>query len=151
MAGGHAAGGSSGLAELIDQHGELIYSDLHTHCGGLNLVTALQPGSGYSPRQILILIKNLPLGSATKAAMRGGSEFDGWDIDRYLRASLIDAVNVNTHVLISANSKRKPKAPEPMYRPDNMKPKKKANMFSVMAGQRLAVARKARQARGAQK
>lgn len=127
----------------------MIYSDLHRFYGGLNLVTALSPGSGYSPRQILVLIRNLPLESATMAAIRGGSEFLGWGLDRYLTTSLIDAVKENTFAFISANSKKKPKAPEPSYRPEKVKAKKKANMFSVMAGQRLAVARKARQARGA--
>jgi hypothetical protein len=151
VAGGHAAGGSAGLAGLIEQHGEFVFADLH-RVYGLNLVSALQPGSGYSPRQILILIRNLPVESATMAALRGGSEYLGWGMDRYLTTSLIDAVNFNTYAVVAAaGPKRKPKAPEPMYRPEKAKKTKKVNMFSVMAGQRLAVARRARQARGATK
>lgn len=116
-------------------------------------MAALSPDSGYSPRQILILVRNLPIESATMAALRGGSEYLGWGFDRYLTARLIDAVQENTYVQVAANSgKRKPKPPVPTYRPDDKakaKEKKKTNMFSVMAGQRLAVARRARAARGA--
>lgn len=143
MAEGHAAGGSIQLAELIDLHGEHIYRDLHEYAGGLNLVDALRDGSGYSPRQILLLIKGLPLESATVAAMRGSNEFRGWGVDRYFRVALIDAIRENTFAFISANSKRRPTPPEPMYRPKEKVTKRNTGQPNPFA-QRLAAARKAR-------
>lgn len=148
MAGGHAAGGSLQLAGLIDEYGEHIYRDLHEYAGGLNLVDALREGSGYSPRQILILIKGLPLESATSAAIRGSQEFRGWGIDRYLRANLTDAVRQNTYVLLSANSKKKPAPPEATYRPKEAVQPKKQNPNNPFA-QRLAAAKRAKEARNA--
>jgi hypothetical protein len=145
VVGGHAAGGSLQLAELIDKYGEYIYRDLHEFAGGLSLVAAMRQGSGYSPRQILLLIKGLPLESATVAAMRGGDEFRGWGLDRYHSASLIDAVNYNTYAVIASNSgKRRPKPPEPVYRPKPMKKPKAANNPFAM---RLQAARRAKAAR----
>lgn len=134
MEGSDSAGGSAGLAELIDKHGEELYFDLHKYAG-LNLVHILRDGSGYSPRQILVLIRQLPLESATVAAIRGGPEFRGWGLDRYLTAQTIDAIRENTHatLIASGNLKRKPKPPEPTYRPENDKAKKKGSSFAVMA------------------
>lgn len=115
MDGGYAAGGSAGLAKLIDTYGEQILADFQSEYG-LNLVQVLQPG-GMSPRQVLALIRQLPPESRTVAALRGGDQFRGWGVDRYLLASVIDAINQNTFAFVSANSKRKPKAPEPVSRP----------------------------------
>lgn len=146
MAGADPAGGSLKLAELIDEHGEHIYSDLHKYAG-LNLVDALRDGSGYSPTQILLLIKGLPVESATVAALRGGDEFLGWGADRYLMTALIDAVRENTYAFVSANSKKKPKAPEPMYRPkEKVLARKKANPNNLFA-RRIEAAKKAKTAR----
>lgn len=137
MAGGHSAGGSLGLAELIDKYGEKIYSDLHQYAGGLNLVEALREGSGYSPRQLLLLIINLPIESATIAAMRGGDDYRGWGIDRYMFASLIDSVRENTYAFLLANSdkRKKPNEPTPAYRPEDKQKsqKTKPNSFATMA------------------
>lgn len=151
MAEGHAAGGSIQLAELIDKYGEHIYRDLHEYAGGLNLVEALREGSGYSPRQIILLIRGLPLESATMAATRGSHEFRGWSVDRYLLVRLIDEVQQLTYAFISANSKKKVDPPEAMYRPQD-KPKlvKKERDTSNPFFQRLAAAKKAKAARKAQ-
>lgn len=73
------------------------------------------------PRRALALIRNLPLESNTVAQMRGGSDFVGWGLDRYLMSTLIDAVQTNTHAFVMANSKNKPKAPPPINRPDDRK------------------------------
>lgn len=148
MAEGHATGGSLQLAELIDQYGEHIYRDLHEYAGGLNLVGALCDGSGYCPKQILLLIKGLPLESATASAIRGGDEFRGWGFDRYLSATLIDAVRENTYAFIVANSKKKPKEPEPMYRPkEKVRQRRSAPDPKNPFAQRLAAAKKAKSAR----
>lgn len=140
---GHAAGGSRQLAELIDEFGEQIYFDLHQHAGGLNLVHALDYDSGYSPRQILMLIRQLPLESATVAAMRGGTQFRGWGLDRYLLTQIADSIHENTYatVVVSGASKRKPKKPEPMWRPEEKQAKPKRNAFGTMAASFLRAAR----------
>lgn len=129
MAGGYSAGGSSGLASLIDDHGEELFADL-LETYGISLVQALTDESDYSPQQLLILIKQLPLTSRTVAALRGGPVYLGWDADRYMFASLIDAVNQNTHATISANSgKKKPKAPKPFPRPEATVKRRENNPF----------------------
>lgn len=51
------------------------------------------------------------------AKLRGGEQFNDWDVIAYQLANLIDAVNNNTYVLTAANSKKKPKQPKPTYRP----------------------------------
>lgn len=74
-----------------------------------------------SPRRAVALIKQLPTGSRFAASQRGGAKYVGWDVDRYMRAALIDAVNNNTFAFIMANTdkkKAKPKAPTPVLTPD---------------------------------
>jgi hypothetical protein len=78
------------------------------------------------------MIRNLPIESATISALRGGAEFRGWGVDRYLSAALIDAVQNNTYAFVSANSKRRPKPPEPMERPGKKK-QTGGNTFAAMA------------------
>lgn len=144
MDGGDSAGGSAGLAELIDEHGEELFADLIEY-NGINLVQALKPGSGFSPRQLLILVRQLPPESRTVAAIRGGAQFRGWDSDRYLRAAMVDAIRENTYAFIAANSKRKPKPPEPIERPDKTsKRRQNKNAFAVMAANRISAAKKAK-------
>ena len=139
--GGDAAGGSAGLAELIEDHGECLIADFRSHYG-LNLVDMLRPGSGYSPRLVLVYARQLPVESRTVAAIRGGHQFDGWGFDRYLFASLIDAVNMTTHAVVASNSgKKKPKPPKPMQRPSKNGPKK--DDMSNPFRQQLMAARKA--------
>lgn len=129
MAGGDPAGGSYALAELIDDHGEEIYADL-LETYKINLVDALSGQSGLSPKQILVLIKQLSPASRTVAVLRGGGLFLGWDADRYMLATLIDAVQMCTHAVIAANSgKKKPKAPKPFPRPEATKKRKDNNPF----------------------
>lgn len=140
MGGEHSAGGSSGLAELIDKYGEQIFADLHEYAGGLNLVQALRDGSGYSPRQLLTLIQHLPMESRTIAAIRGGDEYRGWGVDRYLSTNILDSINDLTYAFVSANSKRKPKPPRRSWRPDS-KPKKTSNPFAA----HIAAARRERE------
>jgi hypothetical protein len=133
---GDPAGGSIVLARLIDQAGEAILADLQAEYG-LNLVDVLREGS-QTPSTILILIKQLPLGSRTIATLRGGDQFVGWDVDRYFVAQLIDSVNRVAYAVAASNSKRKPKAPKPTPRP------KKNAVESNPFRQRLAAAKKAK-------
>jgi hypothetical protein len=64
-----------------------------------------------------ILMKQLPPSSRTMAALQGGREYWGWDVDRYMLAALLDAMNINTYAFVSANSKKKVKAPVAIPRP----------------------------------
>lgn len=77
---------------------------------------------GLSPAQIIVFIRQLPLESRTVAMRRGGEDFWGWGVDRYMLAQLIDAVQMTTHAVAQSNSKKKVKAPKPVYRPGK-KPK----------------------------
>ncbi|WP_158881994.1 D site-binding protein [Amycolatopsis anabasis] len=138
MDGGDAAGGSAELARLIDKCGEALLADFQHHYQ-IDLRDVLRPGSGLSPRRALALVRQLPLESATVAALRGGPEFRGWGTDRYLLAMLIDAVNDNTFAFISANSKRKPQPPKPVERPGKAAQKNtNPNSFRAIAKAKLA-------------
>lgn len=141
MVGGDAVGGSAALARLIDQAGEAILADFQRYYG-IDLRDVLRPEGTLSPRRALALIRWLPPESATYAVLRGGPEFYGWGPDRYMSAALIDAVKENTYAFVSANSKRKPKPPEPVERPDmKVRRKRGANSFRAMAAARIAAAK----------
>lgn len=137
MAGGDPAGGSAELARLIDKAGEELLFDFR-HYLGIDLLDVLRPGSGLTPRLALAYARQMPLGSATVAALRGGAEYRGWDQDRYMTADLIDLLNTSIYVTVAANSKKKPKQPEPYTRPGANKRQEKANSFRAMAAARLA-------------
>lgn len=140
---GDPGGGSTELARLIDQHGECIVSDFLSYYNGLDLADVLIEGSGLTPRRAIALIRNLPVGSPTIAALRGGEQFRDWDLDAYMTANLLDAVNQNTFAFVAANSKRKPKAPKPFERPvSREKQNPTTNQFAAMA--RIAHARSKR-------
>lgn len=111
---------------------------------GLDFVGLMRPDSSYSPRRTLVLIRQLPPESATMAALRGGDAFRGWGLDQYFLAALVDAVRENTYAVVAANSKRKPKPPEPIQRPESHKPQPKTNQFAAMAGARIAATRQAK-------
>src|SRR5690606_11980046 len=93
----------------------------------------------YSPKLLLSYIRNLPLGSATVAALRGGDEFAGWDPHMYMLANIVDAIQTNTYAFVAANSKRKPKPPKPIQRP-----KTKTNGMNSEQARFAALARIAR-------
>lgn len=93
-----------------------------------------------------MLIRQLPPDSRTIASLQGGEQFLGWDADRYLLAALVDAVRENTYAFVSANSKKKPKQPEPVTRPNKAgrSHQKKNNQFAAMAAAHIAASRKAK-------
>lgn len=139
MDGGDPGGGSIALARLIDQAGEAIVADFQSEYS-LNLVDVVRTGS-HNPATLLVLVKQLPLGSRTVAALRGGEQFVGWDVDRYFLAQLIDSVNRVAYTVAAANSKRKPKAPKPTVRPSRVQ---KSTAQSNPFRQQLAKAKKAK-------
>jgi hypothetical protein len=137
VVGGDAAGGSAGLARLIDKAGEELLFDFK-HYLGTDLLDVLRDGSGLTPRLALAYARQLPLESATVAALRGGPEFRGWNHDRYMMADLIDVAQIHVHATVSANSKKRPKAPERYERPEARKRQRSnPNSFRSMAAARL--------------
>jgi len=65
-------------------------------------------------------------------------------------ADLIDAMRENTHAFVSANSKGKPKAPEPYERPDHKRNKNKGSGggFRAIAAAQMNAAQKRRSSNG---
>ena len=51
---------------------------------------------GPSPAFALSLVQRLPDDSMTAALASGGRQYFGWGMDRHLKASLYDALNMNT-------------------------------------------------------
>ena len=66
------------------------------------------------PVEFMILVSQLPPESRF-VAKAGDAGY--WSVTDHLLANLIDAVNLNTHVVTAANSKRAPKPPKPFPRP----------------------------------
>jgi hypothetical protein len=143
--GRRASGGSAQLAALIDEYGDTLLADLKYYYD-IDL-RDLFSEVALSPRYVLAFVKHLPLESAFVAARRGGSQFRGWDHDRYATAALVDAVNRNSYILLCANSdpkKRRPSPPEPFPLPESEKAKKqpKPGSFAFMAGQHFKAIKK---------
>lgn len=121
MDGGDSGPGSLALAGLIDQHGEDLAHDLLHHYR-IDLRDALRDllsdDPKGSPWWLLTLIRELPDEGHLKAALRGGPEFRGWGLDRYLSAATFDAVQANTVVTARAAGAKKVKDAQPWSRPD---------------------------------
>jgi hypothetical protein len=93
-----------------------------------------------TPSEVMLLIRGLGPGTRFVARMQGGDQFREWNLIAYQMANILDAINHNTYVLTAANSKKKPKAPKPVYRPAKTKAKPQ-NAFRTqleMAKQRKA-------------
>lgn len=116
MGGDHSGGGSLTLADFIDKHGEELVGDFLQYYN-VRLSEIVSEGSTWTPLEVLVLIRQLPVESRTVAVQRGGDQFRGWGVERYMFATLIDAVNQVAYITAAANSKRKPKAPKPFPRP----------------------------------
>ena len=144
MDGGVPTGGSADLAGFIDKHGEVLIPDLR-HYFGIDLRELFSEVPPFSPRWVLIHIKWLPVESATFAEIRGGGEFRGWSTDRYMLATLINAIRALIWVFTVAHSdpkKRKPKPPEPYPTPDKPKKVHKPGSFAFIAGQHIQAIKK---------
>ena len=141
----HAAGGSRELAELIDQHGEILIADLK-HYYGLDLRELFSEDYSMSPKYVLAFVTQLPIESAFVAELRGGQKFRGWDESRYMLAAVIHELRTLMFIYITAHTpknKSKPKPPETWPLPDG-KPKKadKPNSFASIAKSMIARAKK---------
>lgn len=142
MAGGHSGGGSRVLGELIEEHGSEVVADLQRYFQ-VDLGRTIT-GEGYSPRRVLVFVRNMPVGSKTYAALSDDQRSEGWDVQGYLTASLVDAVRENTYVTAQVQTKKKLTRPEPMDVPGRKakKPKAKTNMFAQVAAKQMQAARK---------
>jgi hypothetical protein len=87
--------------------------------------------------------------SAFVAQMRGGYQFRGWGLDRYMAARLIDQQAIGNWMFLCANSDpdgRKPEMPDPYPLPDDIKRKKqlqdKPGSFGFITKTLLAKAKK---------
>lgn len=77
--------------------------------------------------------------------MQGGAEYIGWTQDRHMSATIIDILNGLTFAFVSANSKKKPKAPKPVWRPGDKERKRKEkqnNPFGMMVKKQMDALRK---------
>lgn len=61
--------------------------------------------------------------------MRGGTEFEGWDLHAHLLAALVDAVQANTHAVVQVQTTKRIKVPQPIPRPG--KPKRAGRVVRV--------------------
>ena len=154
MDGEHPDGGSRVLIELIEEYADAIVGDLK-HYYDVDVRDLFLEVSHISPRYVLALVMQLPLGSAYVAAQRGGPQFRGWDQGMYAQVALINAVRTSNFLFLCANSnpkKKKPATPEPYPTPDepgirrgrrNQGPPAPGS-FAGVASRMIAQARKAK-------
>lgn len=81
-----------------------------------------------SPRRMNVLIRRMPAG-----AWPDPQHPASWSTEAHLTASVIDAVNQLTWVTVAANSKTKPKRPDPVHRPQPPRPQKKVSWSEAAA------------------
>jgi hypothetical protein len=80
-----------------------------------------------------ILTRQLPLTSRTIAAVQGGKEYLGWDVNTHLMATLVDLLQVNNFMFAKVNSKKRVKAPTPIPRPGDAERRKRENQNNPFA------------------
>ena len=97
---------------------------------------------------------HLPSDGAFYASRRGGSEFRGWDVDRYALVALVNAQRANNYILTMVNrdsKKSAPKPPEPFHTPDADVASKdnnnKPGSFGSIAASMMAAQRRKRELR----
>ena len=145
MDGIHFLGGSIWLGELIDQYGDYIAADiLETY--SIDLRDIFKDDGGLSPRWLLSMILNLPLGSRFYAEQQGGQQFRGWDESRYAMVATVNAIRALQYTYISAHSKKKPKMPEMFPVPEPTVKVRKKNTgpgsFAFIAAAKMAKLKK---------
>lgn len=152
MDGVEPAGGSRVLAQLIDEHGEVLIPDLLHHYG-VDIRELFHPEKPLSPKYVLALIMYLPLGSAFVAERRGGQEFRDWDPDRYALIDIANSLRSFQHMYLASHIDRRktalPKPPEPFPTPEQKRTEKathKAGSFAHMVATAKALAERKRKA-----
>lgn len=135
MDGGDPGGGSRELVRLIDKHGEYLVADFLS-IYGIDLRELVSDEGDLSPRRALALVQGLPHGTRSWARIQDDPELEGWDIQAYLLASLVESVRENTFATVQIQSKKKLKRPEPMQIPGVHKKKERrpdGGLFANMA------------------
>lgn len=105
----------------MNKHADEIVGDLKQYYN-VDVRDLFREVSPLSPRYILSLVLQLPLGSAFVAAQRGGAKYRGWDHAMYAQVALINAVRTQNYMFVCANSnpkKKKPEEPVPYPTPDD--------------------------------
>jgi hypothetical protein len=137
----------------MDEHADAVVGDLlqYYNVDARDLFREVSP---LTPKYVLGLIMQLPLGSAFVAEQRGGAQYRGWDHAMYAQVALINAVRTSNYLFLCANSNPKKKAPEqpdPYPTPDNPNPGSRRHKgppapgsFAGTAMRMMSQARKAR-------
>lgn len=91
-------------------------------------------GRGPSPRYVLEVVQGLPDTSLTSALARGGRQFHGWGVERYMMAELYDALNANTAA--TGQWKKGPPKFKPFPRPqtEELGKRRKVSVRDLHAG-----------------
>lgn len=152
MDGVEPAGGSRALAQLIDEHGEVLIPDL-LHYYGVDIRDLFHPEKPLSPKYVLSLVMYLPLESAFMASRRGGQEFRGWDVSRYALIDVANSLRSFQHMYLASHIDRRkaalPKPPEPFPTPEEKRTQKasvKAGSFAHMVATAKALHERKRKA-----
>lgn len=80
-----------------------------------------------------ILARELPQTSRTIAAVQGGKEYLGWDVNTHLMAAVVDLIGINNYMFAKVNSKKRVKAPVPVPRPGDAERRKREAMNNPFA------------------
>lgn len=88
-----------------------------------------------TPRRMAVLLRGLPAGSVQQWTDQAAA----WSVEAHLLATLVDAVQWNTWVLMRVNSKQKPKEPKPTPRPGR-RPARRGMNIRDLAGALSGVA-----------
>lgn len=114
MDGGDSAPGSAWLGQLIDDgHGAALRYDLQRL--GLDLADVWR--GTLAPRRVLDLVEQSEHDTALGAALRGGPQYRGWNVQAYLAACLIDAVQNVSWTTAQVRSKKRLRHPTAFPRP----------------------------------
>lgn len=102
----------------------------------MDLRELVSDGGDLSPSRALALIEGLPYGCRSLAHIQGDPDLEGWDVQSYLLAGLVESVRENTFATVQIQTKKKLKHPEPIKIPGASLKKKKqpgGNVFAQMA------------------
>lgn len=95
-----------------------------------------------SPRELAVLIQKLPEKSRYQAELAGGSQFIGWDYERYVSVQQLNVLQQMLYVLVRTNSKspvQRPKhIPVPTPKSVSSAEQKEDNGFLAMAARARA-------------
>ena len=124
---------------MISEHGDELIADFREYYS-VRLLDVLKFDGSLNIAEAVILARKLPPSSRTVAAVQGGDEYWGWDFERHVLVSILEAINAGNHLFASANSKKKIKPPKRLPRPGDEERKRKErenNPFALMVKRQL--------------